>query len=508
MPVIKYKNLFYLLLLTCLTSCNKSFLNLNPVDQLSEGNFWKTTSDAELGLTGCYNTLQNSYLSMSNYPAWDALSDNAWGYNNTMGTSGAMTAPITSQTGGITTGFYDNAYTQIAVYNYFLANVGKVNASATAISEWKSEALFLRSYFYFYLTEFYGDVPLVLTPFAVGDSILNKTPKVAIVTQIENDLDTAISYLPNQPYTDGHAVKGAAQFLEARILLYNQQYAAAAALCNQIMQSGNFQLYPNYYNMFISKGQGADNQEIVFSVQYLSPNNENNSAVQWGWWMDNLPLQNLVDEYEVTDGLPITQSPLYNPASPYSNRDPRLTASIMVPGSFYGFVNEGQPNWSDRIQYIPAPLEYNTRKYVDSSIVSVDNAQHCDNAVPLIRYADVLLSYAESQNEAVGPDLTVYAAVNQVRARVNMPALPPGLSQGDMRTRIQHERRVEFAFEGQRWLDLKRWSQAVAKINAVGKSQVPAAYMFQATNYLWPFPQAEIDYYHAHNAELGQNPGY
>jgi hypothetical protein len=508
MPVIKHRYLFFLFVLAGLFSCRKSYLDLNPADQLSKGSFWKTSSDAELGLTGCYNALQNSYLNMDNYPAWDALSDNAWGYNNYIGTSGAMTAPMTSESGGIVTGFYGNAYSNIAVENYFLANVGSVAASPDDIREWKAEALFLRSYFYFYLTQFYGDVPMILTPFAVGDTIINKSPKAVIEAQIESDLDTAISNLPSQSYTTGHAVKASAQFLEAKIFLYNQQYTQAAALCNQIMQSGNFHLYPNYYKMFITQGQGPDNTEIIFSVEYLSPNNENNSSVRWGWWMDNLPLQNLVDEYEMTDGLPISQSPLYNPASPYSNRDPRLTASICVPGSFYGFVNEGQPNWSERIQYIPVPLQYDMRKYVDSSFVSVDAAQHCENANILMRYADVLLSYAEAQNEAVGPDQSVYDAVNQVRARSNMPSLPAGLSQTDMLTRIQHERRVEMAFEGERWLDLKRWNLAATKLNAVGTSQVPTPYTFKSNEYLWPFPQSEIDYYHAHNAELGQNPGY
>jgi hypothetical protein len=260
--------------------------------------------------------------------------------------------------------------------------------------------------------------------------------------------------------------------------------------------------------MFLSEGQGPDNKEIMFSVRYLSPDAENNSGVQWGWWMSILPFQNLVNEYECTDGLPISESPLYDPANPYKNRDPRLNATIMVPGSPYGFELEGANGWSSRIQYIPTPLIYNLRKYVDPTLQSVAEAQHCENAVILLRYADVLLTYAEAQNEAIGPDASVYNAINLVRSRASMPPLPTGLSQSDMRDRIRSERRVEFAFEGQRWLDLKRWGLADQKINAIDTDQSPVKYLFQPNNYLWPFPQSEIDYYKAHGGDLGQNPGY
>jgi len=109
---------------------------------------------------------------------------------------------------------------------------------------------------------------------------------------------------------------------------------------------------------------------------------------------------------------------------------------------------------------------------------------------------------------AAGPDASVYEAVKEVRARAGMPALPDGLSQAQVRERIRHERRVEFALEGQRLLDLKRWGIAEQKIKAIDANQSPNAYVFSANNVLWPFPQGEIDYYKAHNSDLQQNPGY
>ena len=510
MQSLKYKYIISLSLIFGFSSCNKNNLNLNPHDQLSQGIFWKTQQDGQLALTGCYHTLAKSFFQMNDFAAWDALTDDGWTLENDIGAQSAMIAPMTSSTGGIITGFYSNAYTQIGVCNYFLDNIGTVDVPASQLTEWKAEVLFLRSFYYFYLTEFYGDVPLILHTYKLNDSLLAKSTKATVVSQILNDLNTAIPSLPNTAYTTGNVVAGTAILLKAKVELYNNDYQDAAALTSQIIQSGLFSLYPDYYTLFLTRGQGADNKEIMFSVRYLSPNDENNSNIQWGWYLGVSPFQNLVDEYECTDGLPISQSPLYNPAQPYSNRDPRLNATIIVPGSNYGFGPDGDANWDQRRVLIQSPLLYNIRKYVDSTIVGVSASQHCDNDVVIFRYADVLLTYAEAQNENTGPDASVYQAVNAVRARpsVNLPPIASGLSQDQMRDTIRHERRIELAFEGQRWLDLKRWNLGVVKIGAIGTDQSPVKYVFLPNNYLWPFPQSEVDYYKAHGSDLGQNPGY
>ncbi|MDP4251186.1 MAG: RagB/SusD family nutrient uptake outer membrane protein [Bacteroidota bacterium] len=510
MQLFKYKYIISLSLILGLSSCSRNNLNLNPHDQLSQGTFWKTQQDGQLALTGCYHTLATGYFNMNNFAAWDALTDDSWTLENDIGAQSAMIAPITSTTGGIITGFYNTTYKAIGVCNYFLDNIGSVDVPASQLDEWKAEVLFLRSFYYFYLTQFYGDVPLTLHSYTLSDSLLPKSPKADVENQILGDLNTAIQSLPDQAYTDGHVVKGTALMLKAKIALYDNNFQDAASLTSQIMQSGTFSLYPDYYTLFLTKGQGADNKEIMFSVRYLSPNDENQSNIQWGWYLGVSPFQNLVDAYECTDGLPITQSPLYNPAQPYSNRDPRLNATIVVPGSSYGFGPDGAAKWDQRRVLIQSPLLYNIRKYVDSTIQGVSASQHCENDVVIFRYADVLLSYAEAQNENSGPDASVYQAVNDVRTRpsVNLPPLASGLSQAQMRDTIRHERRIELAFESQRWLDLKRWNLGVEKIGAIGTDQSPVKYVFLPNNYLWPFPQSEIDYYKAHGHDLGQNPGY
>ena len=165
--------------------------------------------------------------------------------------------------------------------------------------------------------------------------------------------------------------------------------------------------------------------------------------------------------------------------------------------------------WKDRVNGMPPPIRYCLRKYSDRSFqTTVDQSNHCDTDYIILRFGEVLLNYAEAQNEDAGPDITVYEAVNSIRNRVGMPDLSAGLSKDDMRAAIRHERRVELAFEGMRWLDLKRWGTLVERINSVDATQVPVAYTHSEHNVLWPIPQSEIDFYNANDLDLGQNLGY
>src|SRR5882757_2866285 len=132
-------------------------------------------------------------------------------------------------------------------------------------------------------------------------------------------------------------------------------------------------------------------------------------------------------------GLPITSSPLYSAANPYNNRDPRLLATILIPGVLYKGGIIFQPAQAG------SASGFLNKKGVDSTRATVIQTQSDQDWVYL-RYAEILLMYAEAQNEAVGPDGTVYSAINSIRERVKMPDLPAALSQDSMRTRIRHER--------------------------------------------------------------------
>ncbi|WP_285058089.1 RagB/SusD family nutrient uptake outer membrane protein [Pedobacter ginsengisoli] len=499
--------LIYLLIFPAvLLSCKKDFLAVNPHDKLSEGTFWQTEQDARLAIAGVYNSMYNSYFGMGDYPGWDGLTDNAYSFNNRSGVLGAVTAPITSTTGGIVTDFYVNAYSKIATCNYFLENIDRIKGmDQQIINNWKAEVLVIRAWFYFHLTEFYGDVPEVFNSYTVGDALLSRAPKATILQRIHGDLDLAISTLPDKIYSDGHVVKYTAIAIKAKVCLANKQYPEAAMLAKQIMDAGKFQLYPNYKKMFFTEGQGADNREILFAIRYVSPDLEHAGSLWWGWWRSLGITKDLADDYEAIDGLPISTSPLYDSAKPYDNRDPRLNMTWYMNGKPWPYSGEGYPIFSS--DYVAAPVRGSLGKYVEDRAITVAQAEHADNDVILMRYADVMLMYAEAKNEASGPDESVYTAIDDIRKRVGMPEIARGKTQQALREAIRHERRIELAAESSRWLDLKRWGQ-LEKIGTISTSQVPVKYQFSAHNYLWPLPQSQVDYYTGHGSKLVQNPGY
>lgn len=288
--------------------------------------------------------------------------------------------------------------------------------------------------------------------------------------------------------------------------MYNQQWVEAASLAKEIISGGVFSLSNDYRGLFLTTTQ-QDNAEIMFSTRYSSPNNYQGDYagydIQLGWqaWIDALP--DLVNDYECTDGKSITESPLFNPADPYKNRDPRLDMTIRLPGE----------QWLDptgvNFPTDPNPTGFSFEKYVDRSRLpfSYSKANLTDQAMIHIRYADVLLMYAEATNEATGPDASVYDAINQVRGRpgVNMPPVDQTKynNQASLRDYIRHERRVEMALEGERFFDIRRWHIAHIKLPSItNPAGVPMK--FDEKNYLLPFPQSEIDI----NPQLTQNNGY
>ena len=248
-----------------LTSCNDNFLEKYPTDQISEGTFWRTEKDAKMALAGVYNSMM--YRSAFNHGRMilDGLTD--IGYSSAYPNIGQ--GIIESSTGSIISSTYSDCYAGISRCNIFLANIDKTEMTAQNIAIAKGEVLFLRAYFYFTLTEFYGGVPLYTKPVSIEEAIVEQSSKDAVVTQVLADLDQAIANLPDQTYT-GHAVKGSALALKAQALMHNQKWAEAATTANQIITSGKFSLYNNYPNLFLAKGQ-ENNPEIIFSVRFLNP---------------------------------------------------------------------------------------------------------------------------------------------------------------------------------------------------------------------------------------------
>jgi hypothetical protein len=512
--IIKYTVLPLATLTFSVTSCTDD-LDVSPPDKLSASIFWKSEADADLALTGLYNFLYapSGGYATSQYQvfAWDNFSDDSYGQYNYGGGTSALSSGITPQSGDFVYAYYANNYKAIAAINSFLANVDKV-LKGEKLSRYQGEAYFLRAFNYFWLAQLYGNVIITTEdPFAVDfKSARAKSEKVEVLKLIEDDLAKAIASLPDNAYKDGHAMKSTAQGYLVRVLLYQKKYAEAATLAKQVIDGSKYSLSSSYEGNFFKPAQNSST-EIMFSVKYLQPNLLHQDValgVSLQRWKGELGTQDLINEYEAIDGKDIATSAVYDPAKPFEKRDPRMRLTFFFPGDtkaqgwpFTGDLSvatPGKDSWTNGF--------YAVKKWLDPGLVNPDYGAIDEQDFVLLRYADILLMYAEAENEAKGPANAI-TAVNQVRKRAGMPALAAGLSQTETREKIRHERRVEFALEGQRYFDLRRWGIATKKLNGfVQNPLAPTVKSKYEDKYeFWPIPQTEID----RNAPmLTQNPGY
>ncbi len=482
-------------------SCS-DFLDKNPLDQVASETFWTSEEEVQMALTGVYQNLQRNPFTHD-----DAKSDVMAGEssaNQSQSWVPLAQGEIYSTSGSLVDEIYRNCYYGVAATNFFLDNVEEAPILETSKIKFKAEALFLRALFYFKLADVYGGVPLYTTQVTIEDAKVQQSTKDQVIALVISDLDFAIANLPDIAYTDGHAVKGSAQALKARVLLYEGQWADAASMAEEVIQggSGKFWLFDDYRTLFLPAGQ-SNNPEIIFSTRYLNPDASSQLDIRWNWHGVVNPRTELRDAFECTDGLPITSSPLYDPDDWRLNRDPRLLLTIKA------FEDVAINSAGEEVTFAyngPSSSGLNPVKYGDWDALPIDYSTKSEQDWILIRYADVLLMYAEATNEASGPNQSVYDAINEVRARpgIDMPELPAGLSQEEMRERIRDERRIELAMEGLRWSDIKRWKTAEVYINTLVDLGGVQRVFDPSKHYLMPFPQSEIDV----NPNLVQNPGY
>jgi len=524
-------------LLILFSSCKKDFLSRQPQDAYSNSSLWTSASDANAALTGVYS---GPWTDGSNLPYLDCVSDNAYSQYIWEGFQSYGNGSInpTSNEANLWN------YTMIQRCNFFLTNIGTTPMDATLKNQMIAQVKFIRAYEYFLMSQLYGDVPLVttaLTPAQADASV--RTPKADITKFILSELTAAIPDLATS-YTGadvGRITKGAALSLKARIELYNADYADCITDCQSVMQLG-YSLDPSYSDLFRIQNQ-LTNPEIIAAVQYVENPSANSNWVlgvmpsnSMGGWSSIDPLQSLVNSYEMTNGKVITDPASgYDPNNPYKNRDPRLAATILYPGaliapqipggptSYYDPMDASSPDYYASGNNT-SPSGYVVQKYT-SHISDFDNLFQSGLNMTIIRYAEILLSYAEAKIESNQIDASVYNAINLVRNRAGMPSVDQTVynNQTTLRSLIRRERRVEFAFEGLRWFDIQRWkigSQVMngpvygarlgtvdgttGKYTITGDSIKVETRVFADKNYLWPVPQTEINI----NKNLTQNPGY
>lgn len=529
----------FLLFIMAMYGCKK--MDLAPTDKFTELNFWQSDANVNNALHNVYGRMYSSGLFFDR----EALSDNA--VNRAGVGAGAITSGNFTPTLSNFLGDWDFFYTSIKASNVFLDNVDRnTTLQETLKTRMKAEVRFIRAFHYFRLMNWWGDVPLIKKDLTPDEAkVIARSPKAEVLQFILEELDFAASVLPTNtqyPNADrGRITKGAAKALKARVLLYEgNRMAEVVSICEDLMNNqganGSYGLVSSYADIFSPSNEY--NSEVILDLQYV-PN-----LRTWGEYIDFAPIsagargtamaptQELVNSYIMLNGKSITDPTSgYEETNPYVNRDPRLNATVIYNGATWRnpngttqtiYIKPGSdPDRSAKNEYKPSgqgtPTGYYWRKYYDPT--AVGNFNSGLNLI-LIRYADVLLMYAEAK-QAMGQmtEEVWNKTMRPIRARAGFTdpgALSyPGAT--NMTQIIRNERRSEFAMEGLRIDDIRRWKIADQVLNgwahgaqyedpSVDRGYIRAQLRTfdPSKHYLWPIPAQEL----GKNSNLTQNPNY
>lgn len=474
-------------------SCSDDFLDKAPLDSINTDNFYQTEEDAIAAINGAYQPLQ--WPKLYNMRMWtsDIMAGNsivgAGGGDDGRETQDMANFVTTTDNPGVLD-LFRGPSPGILRSNVVLQKVPAMDINEDLKNRILGEAHFLRGLYYFILVRYFGDVPLITEPQVPGDDLRPaRTDKDEVYDRIVEDLTAAMNLLPEKSsYSSddlGRATKGAAAGLLAKVHLTLGNWEQVVSLTREVENLG-YALNPDYADNFDVLNENSI--ESLFEVQYIGdagedfwgnenqaswastfmgPRNSGMVAGGWGW---NQPTREFVDAYE--------------------EGDLRKDATVLY---------EGGPTF-DGIEYDPAysSTGYNVRKFLVTKAVSATYDNSPKN-FPVLRFADVLLMQAEALNN-MGQTAEAESPLNRVRARAGLPEISD-LSQAEMKEAILHERRMELAFEGQRWFDLIRvdngeWGldflRSIGRLNAAEK------------HLLFPVPLKEIE----SNPNLTQNPGY
>lgn len=468
------KRLLYIIAITLLlgSSC-ADFLDTVPHDALSPSTTWKTEQDAEKFLVACYD----GWTSDGTLLYLDCASDFGFNYHVHEGYrnigNGSMTAS------NAVANFY--SFRMIRRANDFLTNIENIEfADEKKKTNMIGQVKTIRAFQYFERNWHYGGVPIIESYETAEDAQVPRDTEDAVKEFVYREIDEAIGMLYDAPVSKGHIAKGTALALKMRSALYYGDFARAKDAAKAIIDLGIYELDKSFDNLFTIAGQGS--KEIISSYQ-----RDENLYSQWligamynngdGGWSSMVPTKNLVDAYEMSNGLTKEEAGSgYDEKYPFANRDPRMASSILFPGM----------NWEGRI--------LNTLDKTIDGKSNVDFPDDADNAsktgltwakylaprsqysdvwstnasIIIFRYAEVLLTYAEASNELDGPSNEVYGYLNDIRSRSGMPDVDKSKygTKETLRELIRRERGVELAGEGLRRADILRWKDTSGKMVA------------------------------------------
>lgn len=564
-----------------ITACSKSgFLDQTVTSSLNEKTTFSDSANSMAFLNNIYVNIgfatDPRRFSGTGYAAGlDASSDEAEGPN-----ASSLNGFIQFATGSVNPSVVPDdvwsiPYTNIRAVNQFLKHLPSIPFNVSLKAQSQAEARFLRAWYYAMMLQHYGGVPLIGdSVFTVSDVLTAKRNTYReCVDYILSECDYAAAILPlvQTGSLYGRASKGACLALKSRALLYAAsplfnnggtvgsgalasivaypdsdpgRWKLAADAARTVILTNAYSLYIDSTSLAGEKGYGF---QKLFTQRFtsefiLSRMMGQNKYLESLWDAPSrggsggpFPYQEMVDAFPMKNGLAITNPASgYDPNQPYQNRDPRLNYSIIHDSTLRTTFGANQPSplllytntalnppvaASGDAVYKGTTTGYYIYKMMDPNVInnSLNESSRC---LPLIRYAEILLNFAEATNESGGPAAEVYQAIASIRQRAGLRPyqLPAGLSKEQMRSAIQNERRIELAYEGQRFFDVRRWMIAEQTDNLqmhgmeVKRNGMAVTYNifnvrkhnFTKAMYLWPLPLREI----AKSPELMQNPLY
>lgn len=536
MKLLKYIGIIYLGSLLFI-SCND--LDLAPTNKFTDFNYWTSSEKASAVLNKAYSQMYNANYYFANERIADNLYEGRGVSDEKIITSGLADAAL-----GRFANEWKSCYEGIKTCHMFLENVDRVPNMDEGLKErMKAETRFIRAFIYFRLYNHYGDVPLFDYNISVQEANeIYRSPKQDVIDFVRKELNEVAAILPtHEEYTEnekGRITKGAAMALLARTYLFENDWINVAPICEDIMDGkyGHYQLFPSYKGLFLPENEY--NEEVILDLGYTL------NLRTWSEFYDAIPLsvggrinaaaptQELVDDYLMKNGKAINESGSgYDENDPYVNRDPRFESTIVYHGyqwekgdgsvsTIYIKPGSAADAGANNLDEYAGPGQNSTstgyyiRKYFDPTAPAGIEAGL--NLI-VIRYADILLMYAEAKNELEQMDETIWnKTIRPIRQRAGFTDVSAlDFPTSNLRDIIRRERRIELAVEGLRIFDIRRWGTIETLMNGY-----PHGAKFEANNtqyirlderkfnkerdYLFAVPQTQRDI----NKNLTQNPGY
>jgi tetratricopeptide (TPR) repeat protein len=540
----KAKYIMALMLLLCIVSCKKD-LDRTPLDQFSSQTFWDNEANTLMALSGVYrgNIQMASSPTGAEFSATDWWSyhgllflefatDNAYdrrGENsgfNTL-TNGTLTA-----SNSYLSNYWSASYARIARCNYFMENIEKAPVDKAKIARMSAESRFIRACQYFYLSQYFGAVPLVEKTLSLSEAnTVKKNTKDEVLAFVEAEFKLALEALPKQntmPGSErGRASQQAILAFLGRTYLAQKRWEDASVVYKELIDMNENIIDPNFESLF--NGTNEASKEIIFATQYqqdLAPNAilQHNYPAKLGGNMIHCPLGSLVESYEFNDGTMFSYTDQrYNAANISLNRDPRLSYTVIHNGQqFKNIVYNSNPDDTSSPDQLTTTKQatrtgYALKKFNSEAFTGGD-LQNSGIDLPIIRYAEVLLSYLEARLEsgAALDQSLLDETINKVRGRatVNMPRVTE-MNREALRIILRRERRNELALEGIRYWDLLRWNiigqvlqgdffgapfPGATTLRKKGTNIDPQSRWYVTTkafrvgqDELWPIPQSELN---------------